>query len=113
MRRHCLSRPTWRLNFVAECNSSVPFARYASIRTVSESTLFGGSVHIMRSVLIRALRGAAIFPAVFLEDGPSSQLRTHLTLDPKRIRATTAVAVLRHFGAASPLWASNVHLLFG
>jgi hypothetical protein len=29
----------------------VPFARYASIRTVSELT-FGGSVHVMRSVLI-------------------------------------------------------------
>jgi hypothetical protein len=26
-------KPTWRPNLVAKCNSCVPFARYASIRT--------------------------------------------------------------------------------
>jgi hypothetical protein len=45
MRRHCLSRPTWRSLPVAECKCFLPCARYASIRTSSEPTLFGESVH--------------------------------------------------------------------
>jgi hypothetical protein len=43
-------KPTWRLCIVAKRNSLGPFARYASIRTVSEPALFGDSVHRMRSV---------------------------------------------------------------
>jgi len=39
------SQPTWRLNLVAERNGFLPFARYASIRTFGELTLFGSPVH--------------------------------------------------------------------
>jgi len=42
-------KPTWRLPYGLR-NRSLPFARYASIRTVGELTLFGGSVHRIRSV---------------------------------------------------------------
>jgi hypothetical protein len=56
--RHCLSRPTWRPRRGRAKRLRMPFARYASIRTVSESTLFGGSVHRMRSVFIRATNKA-------------------------------------------------------
>jgi hypothetical protein len=57
-------KPTWRLLAVAECNGfRMPFARYASIRTVSESTLFGGSVHRMRSVLARATKRCCNLPS--------------------------------------------------
>ena len=59
-------------------------------RCIDEIRLFG-------------LKGAAIFRAVFLlEGGPSSHVRSRLMLDPKRIRATIAVAI-RHFRVASPL----------
>ena len=57
MRRRILSRPTWRPRR-GRAQRLVPFARYASIRTLSESTLLGGSVHRMRSVLIRATNKA-------------------------------------------------------
>ena len=55
MRRHCLSRPTWRLCIMAERIGLCP-SRYASIRTLRELTPFGGSVHTRRSVLIRTDR---------------------------------------------------------
>jgi hypothetical protein len=52
MRRHILSsRRGGRC--VANATAVCP-SRYASIRTLKELTLFGGSVHRMRSVLIRA-----------------------------------------------------------
>jgi hypothetical protein len=38
-------KPTWRPNLVAECNCFECPSRYASIRAVSELTLFGSSVH--------------------------------------------------------------------
>ena len=43
MRRHILSRPTWRV-VAAKPDGFCP-SRYASIRALSESTLFDGSVH--------------------------------------------------------------------
>ena len=58
MRKRILSGPTWRPRRGRAQRLRMPFARYASIRTVSESTLFGGSVHRMRSVLIRATNKA-------------------------------------------------------
>jgi len=51
-------------------------SRYASIRT-SVSPLLCSSVHMMRSVLIRA-KGAAIFRAVFLERWTKFAWRSHL-----------------------------------
>ncbi len=42
-------KPTWRLPRGQVQRLWVPFARYASIRTVSESPL-GEAVHMMRSV---------------------------------------------------------------
>ena len=77
MRRRILSRPTWRPRRGRAQRLRMPFARYASIRTVSESTLFGGSVHRMRSVLIRATNNAlqSFYRSLFLAEGrPSSQL---------------------------------------
>jgi hypothetical protein len=44
-------KPTWRLYIVVGCNGFLPFARYASIRTLWVSShSFGSSVHRMRSV---------------------------------------------------------------
>src|SRR5919112_1077675 len=53
MRRHCLSSRRGGWSLWQRRNCSCP-SRYASIRTFDEPT-FGGSVHRMRSVLIRAL----------------------------------------------------------
>jgi hypothetical protein len=70
MRRHNLSRPTWRPSTWPSATAALCPSRYASIRTFGEP--FGDSVHMMRSVLIGA-KGAAIFRAVFLmKGGPSS-----------------------------------------
>ena len=92
MRRHCLSRADVAATvLVTECNGFECPSRYASIRTVSVSSLFGDSVHRMRSVLIRA-KGAAIFRAVFLERWTKFAWRSRLMLDPKRVRARSAVA---------------------
>jgi hypothetical protein len=55
----------------------------------------------MRSVLIRA-KGAAIFRAVFLERWTKFAWRSRLMLDPKRVRASLAVAD-GHFRVAWPL----------
>jgi hypothetical protein len=50
---------------------------------------------IMGSVLIRATKEVLqIFRAAFPEGGPSSQLRSHLVRDPKRVRVR-AVAIRR------------------
>jgi hypothetical protein len=43
MRRHCLSRPTWRPP--RDRGQRLLVLRYASIRTPGEPTLFGDSVH--------------------------------------------------------------------
>jgi hypothetical protein len=48
MRRHILS--SRRGGPIVANATALPFARYASIRTLRELTLFGGSVHRMRSV---------------------------------------------------------------
>jgi hypothetical protein len=59
-------------------------SRYASIRTFRELTFSLVARCIMGSVFSGYQGGAAIFRAAFPEGGPSSQLRSHLTLDPKR-----------------------------
>jgi hypothetical protein len=72
-------------------------SRYASIRTVSESTLLCGSVHRMRSVFSSQKR-------CYLLSGLSSlrmdQVRlAHSPSDQERVRASSAVA-MRHFRVA-------------
>jgi hypothetical protein len=42
-------KPTWRPRYVVNATALCP-SRYASMRTVSESSLFGDSVHRMRSI---------------------------------------------------------------
>jgi hypothetical protein len=42
-------KPTWRPRCVVDATALYP-SRYASIRTLGELTLVGGSVHTMRSV---------------------------------------------------------------
>jgi hypothetical protein len=54
MRRHCLSRADVAAG-VAKPNNFRP-SRYASIRTLRELTLFGGSVHRVRSAFIWTIR---------------------------------------------------------
>jgi|SRR5215208_3885839 len=93
-------KPTWRPLCVVNA-TTLPFARYASIRTLSGSqSLFGGSVHRMRSVLSSQRR-------CHLLSGLSSlrldQVRNRAvaSLDQKRVRASSAVAI-RHFRVAWP-----------
>jgi hypothetical protein len=81
---------------------NVPFhpSRYASIRT-SVSLFLGGSCS-MGSVFFGLYQGAAIFASVSLRWGWTKfAWRSRLMLDPKRVRASSAVTV-RHFGVAWP-----------
>ena len=61
-------------------------SRYASIRTLSEPTLFGDSVHY-EILLFGLIEDAAIFGAVSPPRGGRTKfvLRSRLTLDPKRL----------------------------
>jgi hypothetical protein len=82
MRRHFLSRPTWR-PFVVERNGFVSFAMLPSALFVS--LLFGDSVHC-EIHLFGLIEGAAIFGAVSLPQRGWTKfaLRSRLMLDPKR-----------------------------
>jgi hypothetical protein len=70
-------KPTWRLCILAERIGFCP-SRYASIRTLRELTLFGGSVHY-EIRLLRLIRRCNLRSGLSsAEGGPSSQLRSHL-----------------------------------
>src|SRR5215203_4697509 len=79
MRRHCLSRAD--VAAALWLTQLLLFAlRAMLLSALSVSSLFGDSVHRMRSVLIRA-KGAAIFRAVFLERWTKFAWRTRLMLE--------------------------------
>src|SRR5215207_9025929 len=87
MRRPSLSRATWRprRQYTLATRAMLPSA-------LSVSPLFGDSVHYeirLDSDYLRALQSSE--RSLLLEGGPSSQLRSHLMLDPKRVRAIEAV----------------------
>jgi hypothetical protein len=91
---------------VSECNGLRP-SRYASIRTFGEPTLrwLGAWDEIrLNSGSTKALQSSE---RSSLEGGPSSQWRSHLMLDPKRIRASgRALRLFRVLALA------DHHLLF-
>ena len=105
MRRHCLSRSTWR-PLCGERNYSLPFALcfYPHSRGAHS---FGGSVHDeIRLFGLKALQSS---------ERPSRRvgqvrLRSHLMLDPKRVRAREAVAI-RHFEGRLAAVCWYLHLL--
>ena len=96
---------------------SWPSATASALRAMlpsalSVSPLFGDSVHMMRSVLIRTNRVLQSSERSLLLEGggPSSQLRSH-PKDPKRIRARSSRPLLpRHFrvlGAVPEVFTSS------
>src|SRR5215212_3996294 len=102
MRRHILSRPTWRPVSVAERNGFSAL-RHASIRTLSELTIFGSSVHYeIRLFELKALqsseRSSWRVDQVHIAQSP---------LDPKRSSKSRG---LRHFTLGS-LLCQDLHLL--
>jgi hypothetical protein len=82
MRRHCLSRPTWRPLYVVGTPTVLPFARYASIRTLGEPSLalWLGAFDEIRLFEPKALQSSE--RSSFRVD--QVHLRTRLMLDPKR-----------------------------
>ena len=89
MRRHRLSRPTWRPPRGRAQRLRV--LRYASIRTPGEPTLFGDSVHYeIHFGLLKALQSSQ--RSLLFEDGPSS-LGAVAFRDQERVRARSAVAI--------------------
>jgi hypothetical protein len=86
-------KSTWRPYVVAERNRWGP-SRYASIRTLGEPALLGGSVHYEIRLGSGYQGGAAIFRSVSpLARGRTKFAGAVTSLDPKRDRAT-AVAVI-------------------
>jgi len=85
---------------VSECNGLCP-SRYASIRTFDEPTLLGGSVHTMRSVLIRALLRRCNLPSGLCSCRMGQvHVRSHLI----RSEAIGPAVRVRHFlGSSLPL----------
>jgi hypothetical protein len=108
MRRHCLSRSTWR-PLCGERNCPVPFALCFYPHSRGAHTLLGGSVHMMRSIFSGATE------ALQSSERPSrrvGQVRNSAvaSLDPKRIRAKEAVAI-RHSLGSPHHFASSLYLL--
>ena len=79
-------KPTWRL-VAAERNASALRAMLLSALSGSSHSL-GGSVHRMRSVLVRTNQVLQSSERSLLCRVDQVRLRSHLMLDPKRIRAT-------------------------
>ncbi len=107
MRRHILSSRRGG-PAVVECNSSALRAMLPS--ALSVSSLFGDPVHRMRSVFsgsAKVLQSSE--RSLLLEVGPSSQLRSHLMVDPKRDRAKEAVLCAT---LGSSLLCQDLYLLF-
>ena len=90
-------KPTWRLRCVVDATIPCP-SRYASIRTLSGSSLWW--LGALWDPSFRA-KGAAIFLAVSPPHRGSTKFATCAValLDPKRVRARSAVAI-RHFKVA-------------
>src|SRR5215211_1102213 len=92
MRRHCLSRPTWR-SLCGERNYSV--LRAMLLFALVVSLLSSDSVHRMRSVFSGSTKVLLSSERSFLLEGWTKfAWRSHLMLDPKRIRAREAVLSL-------------------
>jgi hypothetical protein len=84
MRRHCLSRPTWRPLHARARQSSVSFAMLPF--AISVSPLFSDSVHY-GILLFGLIEDAAIFGSVSPLRGGWTKFATcavALSLDPKR-----------------------------
>jgi hypothetical protein len=79
MRRHCLSRPTWRPSVVAERNGCSALRAMLLSALLGEPTLFGDSVHYGIH-LFGLHRGAAIFRAASPPSGGWTKFawRSHL-----------------------------------
>jgi hypothetical protein len=98
-------KPTWRPRCPSATDSAL---RAMLLSALSVSLPFGGSVHRMRSVLIRALLRRCNLPSGLpWRVDQVRNLRSHLMLDPKRIRASgRALRLFRVLALA------DHHLLF-
>src|SRR3954465_6730946 len=107
MRRHCLSSRRGGPMCVVDATALCP-SRYASIRTVSESTLLCGSVHRMRSVFSSQKR-------CYLLSGLSSLRMDQVRLAQSPLEITSAFGRVQPWLCAtlgSPGRCSDLHLLF-
>ena len=111
MRRHCLSRPTWRPPR-GRAQRLLPFAMLPS--ALSVSLLFGDSVHRMRSVLVRTNQALQSSERSFLLEGKDqvriaqSPLEIRSAIGPRSRSASATLGSLHCARFTSPSLASRL-----